>query len=227
MRTQRHLLNGETLVLDVPGADVLPAPTAISVLSQGGRELEITSGTAEHLEHYLSLSGSALTDEVGLRTGLQLRHGRYGGDPQQGLAFSVQVGEHEVYGFTTPELDAEALGALLSSVEMEPGTAGPVLAPTGEVTWSDYRTHDVAQVVQRPDGSRYLLDVRRARAGVSRPSGPGLDVRGGKLSRSPEDERGTYVVLETSDFIVYGIPGSEDALDGVADALGQVTAEVQ
>lgn len=226
MRINRHLLNGETLVLDVPGADRLPVPTAISVLSHDGRELEVNSGTADHLEHYLSTSGSTLTDEVGLRTGLQLRYGRYGGDPQQGLAFAVRVGDHEVYGFTTPEVDVEGLGALLSSVEMVPEGSGPVLTPLGEVSWSDYRTHDVAQVVRRADGGLFLLDVRRARAGVTRPAGPGVDVRGGRLSRSPEDERATYVVLETNDFIVYGIPGSEDGMEVVTDALSQITAEL-
>lgn len=226
MRSQRHLLNGETLVLDVPDAARLAEATAISVLTHSDRELEVNSGTTDHLEHYLSISGSTLTEEVGLRTGLTLRHGRYGGDPQQGLSFAVRVGDHEVYGFTTPEVDLEALSALLSSVDLEPGGSGPVLTPSGEVSWSDYRTHDVAQVVHRADGSRYLLDVRRTRAGVTRPSGPGIDVAGGRLSRSPEDERASYVVLEARDFIVYGIPGSDDGMDAVAEALSQVTAEL-
>lgn len=68
MRTTRNLLNGETLVLDVPDATELPPSAAISVLAQDGLELEVNSGSPDHLQHYLSVSGSTLTDEVALRT---------------------------------------------------------------------------------------------------------------------------------------------------------------
>lgn len=226
MRTTRRLLNGETLVLDVPDAETMPLSTAISVLIQDSLELELNTGAQVHLEHYLSTSGSTLTGELQLRNGLTLRHGRYGGDPAQGLAFSVRVGEHEVFGFSVPSLDLEALGALLSQVDMTADPAGPVITPTGTVEWSPFRTHDVAQVVSLAGGKNALLDVRRTRNGVSRPSGPGLDVRGGKLSRSPEEERAAYAVLETSSFVVYGIPGSEDDIDVMTGALSQLTAEL-
>lgn len=226
MRTTRRLHNGETLALDVPDATELPPSAAISVLTQDGLELEINSGGAEHLEHYLSVSGSTLTDEVQLRNGVTLRHGRYGGDPASGLAFSVRVGDHEVYGFTVPSLDLEGLSALLSQVEFTADPAGPVLAPGGSVEWSPFRTHDVAQVVHLPDGQRALLDIRRTRNGVTRPSGPGLDVTGGRLSRSAEDERAHYAVLEASAFVVYGIPGTEGDVDAIATTLGRLTAEL-
>lgn len=226
MRATRNLLNGETLVLDVPDATELPPSAAISVLAQDGLELEVNSGSPDHLQHYLSVSGSTLTDEVALRTGATLRYGRYGGDPAQGLAFSVSVGDFEVYGFTVPSVDLEALSALLSQVELTPQAAGPVLSPAGSVSWSDYRTHDVAQVVHLTGNGRLLLDVRRTRSGVTRPSGTGLDVRGGRLSRSADDERAHYAVLEAAAFVVYGIPGTEDDVDTVTSTLSQVTAEL-
>lgn len=226
MRTTRRLLNGETLVLTVPDATALPPSAAISVLSQDGLELEVTSGGPGHLEHYLSLSGSVLTHEVGLRNGATLRHGRYGGDPASGLAFAVAVGDHEVFGFTVPTLDLEDLAALLSQVDLEPGHDGPVLAPGGSVEWSPYRTHDVAQVAHLGSGRHALLDVRRTRNGVTRPTGPGLEVAGGRLSRSAEDERAHYAVLEASAFVVYGIPGDEDDVDAVATTLSRLTAEL-
>ena len=226
MRTTRRLHNGETLVLEVPDATSLPPSAAISVLTSDGLELEVNSGGAGHLEHYLSVSGSTLTDEVGLRNGVTLRYGRYGGDPASGLAFSVRVGDHEVYGFTVPSLDLEGLSALLSQVEFTADAAGPVLTPGGSVEWSPFRTHDVAQVADLGGGQHALLDVRRTRNGITRPTGPGLDVRGGRLSRSSEEERANYAVLEASAFVVYGIPGTEDGIDAVATSLSQVTAEL-
>lgn len=225
MRITRNLLNGETLVLDVPDADALPEAAAVSVLVVDGTEIEVTSGGSTHLEHYLSASGSRLTGEVQLRTGSTLRHGRYGDDPARGLAFAVRAGEHEVYGFTLPTLDLEGLSTVLSHVEVEATPAGPVLRPGGPVGWSGHRTHDVAQVAHLGD-TRVLLDVRRTRNGVTRPSGPGLDVRGGRLSRSAEDERVHYAVLETAAFVVYGIPGVEADVDAVATTLSSVTAEL-
>lgn len=226
MRTTRRLINGETLVLDVPDAGSMPPATAISVLAQDGLELEVNSGGPGHLEHYLAVSGSTLTAEIQLRNGATLRHGRYGGDPAQGLAFSVRVGEHEVYGFTVPSLDLEGLSALLSQVEFTTHADGPAIAPGGSVTWSDFRTHDVAQVVQLDQGRRALLDVRRTRTGGTRPSGPGLDVLGGRLSRSAKDERAHYAVLEAAAFVIYGIPGTEEDVDALATSLSQVTAEL-
>lgn len=226
MRTTRHLHNGETLALDVPGASDLPPSAAISVLSQDGLELEVNSGSARHLEHYLTTSGSTLTDEVRLRTGVTLRHGRYGGDPASGLAFSIAVGDHEVYGFTVPTLDLEGLTALLSQVDLAADANGPVLTPSGSVQWSQFRTHDIAQVVELTSGGRALLDIRRTRNGVTRPSGAGLDVRGGRLSRSAEEDRAHYAVLEASAFVVYGIPGNVEDMDTIASTLSQVTAEL-
>lgn len=226
MRTTRRLHNGETLALDVPDAAGLPPAAAISVLSQDGLELEINSGSAHHLEHYLATSGSTLTHEVQLRDGLTLRHGRHGGDPASGLAFAVAVGDHEVYGFTVPTLDLEGLTALLSQVQFAPGPDGPVLTPGGSVQWSPFRTHDIAQVVELTSGGHALLDIRRTRSGVTRPSTAGLDVRGGRLSRSAEADRAHYAVLEAPDFIVYGIPGTIEDMDTVASTLGQITAEL-
>ena len=92
--------------------------------------------------------------------------------------------------------------------------------------WSPFRTRGIAQVALLDSGQRTLLDVRRTRNGVTRPSGPGLDVRGGRLSRSSEEDRAHYAVLETAAFVVYGIPGTEGDLDEVATTLGQVTAEL-
>ena len=64
MRTTRRMINGETLVLDVPDAGSMPPSTAISVLAQDGLELEVNSGGPDHLEHYLAVSGSTLAAEI-------------------------------------------------------------------------------------------------------------------------------------------------------------------
>lgn len=225
MRRTRRLLNGDTVTLDVPSAAGLPDSTAISVLSVDGAELEVTSGSAQDLEFYLSLSGSTLTGRVNLSSGPELRYGRYGGDPASGLAFAVAVGAHEVYGFTTPSLDVEGLAAHLAQVGFEPGAHGPALRPAGSVSWSTYRTHTLAQVVQLDAGRGMLLDIRRSV--TPRLSGSqGLDVRGGRLSRSAPEERHPYAILESADFVTYGIPGDELDLDLVANVLTDVTTEL-
>lgn len=226
MRTTRTLLDGDRLVLDVPDAEAMPPSAAVGVLARDGLELEVTAGGPDHLEHYLAVSGTRLTGEVQLRGGATLRHGRHGEDPAQGIVFAVRAGGHEIFGTTVPTLDLEDLAAVLAHVEVAEGPDGPVLTPGGPVGWSDHRTHDVAQVVRVAGGRQVLLDVRRARRGVTRPSGPGLDVRGGRLSRSADDERAAYAVLETPAFVVYGIPTVEEDADTVATTLSTVTAEL-
>jgi hypothetical protein len=226
MRTTRRLLNGDTVTLDVPSATALPESTAIGVLSLDGAELELTSGSPAALEFYLSLSGSALTGQLSLRSGPVLRHGRYGGDPASGLAFAVAVGDHEVYGFTPPSMDAETLAGFLTQVGFEPGRQGPALRLGGGVTWSTYRTHTLAQVVRTGDERGLLLDVRRT-VNPRLSGSAGIDVKGGRLSRSAPEERHAYAILEATDFVTYGIPGDESDLDMVAGVLAQVTTELR
>lgn len=226
MRKNRRLLNGDLLTLEVPDADALPGSTAISVLSLDGQELELNSGTAGDLEFYLSISGSELTGEAVLRDGTTLRYGRYGGDPDSGFAFSVTVGEHEVYGFTVPAMDVEALTSYLASVAFESGAEGPVLTLSGPVGWSQYRTHTVAQVVDLPAGEGFLMDIRRTRTDDIARENAGVEVDGGWLTRSSEQERHAYAVLEASDFVTYGIPGEQGDLDQVATVLSGTTTEL-
>lgn len=226
MRTARRMLNGDLLTLDVPDAEHLPGSTAVSVLSLDGRELELSSGPPEALEHYLSMSGSRLDRQLTLRSGHVLRHGRYGGDAALGHAFSVTLGGHELFGFTTPATDLETLSGALSEVGLEAGADGPVVRPAGSVTWSEYRTHGVAQVVHLADGQGYLLDVRRTRPGTTAPDqdAAGVAVRGGRLSRSSEQERHAYAVLEADAFVCYGIPATAQDLDRVATSMAGVLA---
>lgn len=228
MRKTRNLLSGDTLVLDVPDAADLPGSTAISVLLIDGVELELTSGTAADLEFYLSLSGTTLTSETTLRSGTVLRHGRYGGDPAQGVGFSATVGDHEIYGFTVPTMDVETLTGHLAQVSLEAAPEGPVVraARATAVPWSPYRTHTVAQAVHVGDERGYLLDVRRTRNDRQPAGTDGIGVRGGRLSRSSVQERHAYAVLEALDFVSYGVPGGADDLDRVATSMSQVRTEL-
>lgn len=226
MRKTRRLLNGDLLALDVPDATALPGSTAISVLSLDDHELEVNSGTDGDLEFYLSISGSQLTEEVTLRDGSPLRHGRHGGDPASGIAFAVAVGDHRVYGFTVPSMDLEALTSYLSTVTFQADSDGPALGLSGAVTWSQYRTHTVAQVVDLADEQGFLLDVRRTRTDDIARDGAGIEVSGGWLTRSSEEERHAYAVLEAKDFVSYGIPGDQGNLDLVATVLSGVTTEL-
>lgn len=234
MRTRRRLLHGDLVEIDVPDATELPGGTAVSVLlvqaAAGEQELEVTGGTAADRDHYLGLSGTRLTGTVSLRTGGEVRYGRYGDDPAQGVAFALGVGEHWVYGFTTPGTDAETLAGTLARVSTRDTPEGAVLEPGGDVGWSPHRAHVVTQVVRLaddPDGGErgYLLDVRRAPGAGDRDSA-GVEVRGGLLSRSAVEERHAYAVLEAPDFVSYGIPGGAEQLDLVASSLAQVTTEL-
>lgn len=238
MQTTHRLLNGDGVRVDVPDATALPGGTALAVLAlDGAGQLEVTSGTEPDLAFYLQVTGTTLDREVALRAGRVLRYGRLGGDPQQGLGWSVEVGGHRLYGSTVPTMDVEALTGYLADVDVQADPLGPVLAPAGRTSWSPYRTQTLAQVVELagaepsedPGTGRpgYLLDIRRARTGQLQPGrSSGAPVRGGLLSRASGEERHPYAVLESGDFVTYGMPGSEDVLDAVVTSMAQVAVEL-
>lgn len=243
MQTTHRLLNGEAVRIDVPDALTLPGGTSLAVLAlEGAGEMQVTAGRAADLAFFLQVTGTSLDREVALRGGGTLRHGRYAGDPAQGLGWSMALGEHgehgehELFGFTLPTVDLEALTGFLADVDVQADPVGPVLTPHGRVTWSPYRTQSVAQVVELPapaagggdGGFGYLLDSRRARTGYLDGDRPetGVQVRGGRLSRSGEQERQRYGVLEGRDFVTYGLPGQDEAVDLVLTSLAEVVVEL-
>ncbi|ANS79116.1 hypothetical protein SGUI_1720 [Serinicoccus hydrothermalis] len=234
METTHRLLSGEAVRIEVPDAVALPGGTALGVLAlEGQGQLEVTSGRDADLAFYLEVTGTTLDREVSLRDGRVLRHGRFGGDPQQGLGWAVAVGEHQVYGFTVPTMDLETLTGFLADVDVQEDALGPVLSPSGRTGWSPYRTQTVAQVVELSGagdglgGAGYLLDVRRARTGQLQDGrSGGAAVRGGRLSRSSDTERHPYAVLESSDFVSYGMPGTEEIVDAVVSSLSEVVVEL-
>lgn len=234
MQTTHRLLSGEAVRIDVPDAVGLPGGTSLAVLAlDGAGEMQVTAGRAADLAFFLQVTGTALDREVALRDGRTLRHGRYAGDPRQGIGWSMDLGAHHLFGFTLPAVDLEALTGFLGDVALEADEVGPVLTPRGRVTWSPYRTLSIAQVVElgeasEADGFGYLLDCRRARTGhldSDRPAA-GIPVRGGRLSRSGEQERHRYGVLESRDFVSYGLPGQDEGVDAVLSSLSEVLVEL-
>lgn len=237
MQTTHRLLNGEAVRIDVPDAVGLPGGTSLAVLAlEGAGEMQVTAGRTADLDFFLQVTGTSLDREVALRGGRTVRHGRYSGDPGQGLGWSVALGEHHLFGFTLPGVDLEALTGFLADVDLDVDPVGPVLTPRGRVTWSPYRTLSIAQVVELGDASGgegaggfgYLLDSRRARTGhldSDRPEA-GVQVRGGRLSRSGEQERHRYGVLESRDFVSYGLPGQDEGVDAVLSSLSEVLVEL-
>lgn len=238
MQTMRRLLSGELVRIEVPDAGGLPAGTAIAVLELAGfGQLEVTGGGAHSLEVYLQLTGTALDRELGLADGRRLRYGRFGGDPDQGFGWALAApGQQWVYGFTFPFMELELLASYLAEVEVHGDAQGPWLTLSGRVDWSGYRTRTIAQVVELEGtlgadgggGLGYLLDARRARTGTvdSQAPGGGVEVRGGLLSRSSAQERHRYVVLESQDFVSYGMPGGEGTVEAVAASMAQVRVEL-
>lgn len=237
MQTTHRLLNGEVVRIEVPDAVALPGGTSLGVLAlEGAGEMQLTAGRAADLAFFLQVTGTTLGRETALRGGHVLRHGRYAGDPAQGIGWSITLGEHELFGFGVPTLDLEALTGFLADVDVQADPLGPVLTPRGRVSWSPYRTLSVAQVVELPapasvggdGGFGYLLDSRRARTGYLDGDRPetGLQVRGGRLTRSGEQERQRYGVLESRDFVTYGLPGEDEAVDVVLTSLAEVVVEL-
>lgn len=237
MQTTHRLLNGEAVQIDVPDAVGLPGGTSLGVLAlDGAGEMQVTGGRAPDLDFFLQVTGTALDREVGLRAGRTLRHGRYGGDPAQGVGWAVALGEHHLYGFTLPTVDLETLTGFLADVDLDADGLGLWLTPRDRVSWSPYRTLSVAQVVELSGslggdgggGVGYLLDSRRARTGYldgDRPEA-GTRVRGGLLTRSGADERHRYGVLESRDFVTYGLPGQDEGVDAVLTSLAEVVVEL-
>lgn len=237
METTHRLLNGDTVRIDVADATGLPGGTSVGVLAlEGAGQLEVTSGSDADLAFYLEVTGTTLDREVGLRDGRTLRYGRFGGDPSQGFGWAVAVEGRHLYGFTVPAMDVETLTGYLADVEIRSDQRGPWLVPGGRTSWSPYRTLTVAQVVElsgtlEGDGSGgtgYLLDVRRARTGQLQTDRPerGAQVEGGLLSRSSDQERHPYGILESTDFVSYGMPGNEEQVDQVITSMSQVTVEL-
>lgn len=229
MKSERRLLSGDTVSVEVPDARELPPSQCFSVLMVAGAETELNSGNTADLEHYLEVSGTTLTSESTLRDGYRLRYGRWGGDSRGVLAFTLGVGEHEVYGFTV-DSDPETLAGWLSALSWSPDAAGPAVDPAGasEIEWSPYRTHVLAQTVVHDASPGYLLDIRRARSDGfgGKVEATGQRVAGGLLSRSGRDEREPFVVLETPDVVCYGLPTLEDQLDAVATSMSGVRISV-
>ncbi|HWS58867.1 MAG TPA: hypothetical protein VN257_10025, partial [Actinotalea sp.] len=123
MRVTTTLLNGETLVADVPGADVAP-PTRCSVLVADGIELEVHAGSVEGAEFFFSSTGSTVTGTVRLRGGLDLGIGALGGRAAHGLAFQVDVGEQRLFGSAPPAMSREQLASVLVGAGIHEGPHG-------------------------------------------------------------------------------------------------------
>lgn len=218
MRVNTQLLNGEPVSLDVPDATALSTPLRTSVLVSGETELEVNTGDQAALDFYLDGTGSMLTTEVALRSGMPLRSGPLGGGT--GLAFVLEVGEHHVFGPAAPGLGLEGLMALLTAARPEAAADGPLFRPEGPVAWSKTRSHDVVVSATIGSGS-YVLDIRRA---FTEPVGADSDVEviGGTLSRS-RDGDSRHVILNAPQFVVYGIPLPDTDVDVLVDSMSEVT----
>lgn len=222
MRHQTMLLNGEPATIEVPRAKLL-APVRTSVLIAGDDEVEVNAGRPAAADFFAESTETRLSRELTLLGGRSVRVGRLGGDPASGWAFRVDVGDDVLFGAAPAAMSLEAVVGLLSSAGIGRRERGLYLRPSGPVSWSPYRTHDLAQTAEPTGGAAFLLDVRRAHG----PSGKrGARVRGGWLSRSQAGDR-VHVVLEAPEFVVYGIPPGETGLDAVVRALADTTVSLK
>lgn len=224
MRVTTTLLNGETLVADIPDATIAP-PTRCSVLVADGIELEVHAGSDEAADFFLTSTGSSVTGTVRLRGGQDMEIGPLGGRGGQGLAFRVVVGSQRLFGSSPPVMTREQLAAVLVGAGIRKGRHGPAMAPSGAVAWSPMRTHDAALTVEVAKGS-FLVDTRRAQRRPAAGEQRGVAVRGGRLSRSAPDER-PFVVLEAQDVVAYGVPTLSLDVDALVHAMSTVELTIE
>lgn len=226
MKTSIRLLNGDLVSIDVPDSATMPPASAVSVVETDGVELELTSGIPIVLEFFTSSTGTVLDHEVTLRGGETLRYGALGGDPQHGRAFALSVGEDRIFGSCATSLTVEELAAWLGRMTFRSTAQGPTATPGRGQAWAAARAHSVAQQVILGGSQGYLLDVRRAkRAAMAPQRSQGVAVRGGRLMRSPAADEHRHVILDTTDFVAYGLPFGATSLDEVATSMSQVTTE--
>lgn len=218
MRVKTSLLNGDSLALTVPDATALSSPVRTSVLLAGKTELEVNTGDAAAVDFYLESTGSQLTAEVTLRSGMRLRSGALGG--ATGVVFVLDVGPQSIFGPAPPGLALADLAEILNEASPEAGADGPVLRPRGAVSWSPTRTHDLV-VSADIQGGAYVLDVRRAFAEQTEEL-PGAEVKGGTLSRSQPGES-RHVILNAPDYVIYGIPTPDTDIDVLVTSMADVT----
>lgn len=218
MRVETTLLSGDALELNVPDATAISAPVRTSVLMAGKTELEVNTGDVGAVDFYLETTGSELTEEITLRSGMTLRSGALGGGT--GVVFVVNVGTASIFGPAPPGLALPDLAEILNEAGPEMGADGPVLRPRGAVTWSPTRTHDLV-VSADIRGGAYVLDVRRAFAEQTDEL-PGAKVTGGTLSRSQPGES-RHVILNAPNYVVYGIPTPDTDVDVLVTSMADVT----
>lgn len=220
MQTELILLDGSPATVDVPDAAALGTPVAIGVLRTDGVEIEVNAGPEAAAKVFLDVTGTKLTGEVRLRGGDTVRLGALHGDKANGWAFVVTAGDARLFGSAAPSITSERLVAALSDAGLRRTARGLTLSPAGSVEWSPFRTQGASVLAKLGRGGNVLVDVRRAVAG-QKPSGRGVAVRGGRLTRSTGQGR-LHVVLENADFVTYGIPTPDTDLDALADAMAKV-----
>lgn len=225
MKYQTSLLTGEPVTIDVPDG-TLTRPVRTSVLMDSGVELEVNAGASEAADFYLDSMQTRLSGAVQLTGGLSLRIGALGGDPKAGLAYQVTTSTDEVlFGSAAPSTTLEGLARTLAAARIGRGPRGVQLAPSDQMAWSPYRSHDLNQTVRLDASDGYLLDVRRV-GQRGAPSKVGVRVRGGRLTRSLPGSP-SHVVLETPDFVVYGVPNGATSLDRLATSMSRVEVSRQ
>lgn len=224
MRSQFSLLDGSPVSVDAPHAS-LDAPVAIGVLFADSLEIEVNAGTPEAAELFLGITGTELTAALQLRGGRPLRLGRLGGQQDEGWGYVVEVGDTRLFGPTPPVLSAERLAAVLSELSPTRSQRGLTVTPTGSVGWSPYRTQGASLVLTPSSGNPLLLDIRRP-VPDQRPGRRGVEVRGGMLSRQGDPGR-QHVVLESADFVTYGVPLPQTSLDELAEVMSEMLVELR
>ncbi len=224
MRSQFSLLDGSPVSVDAPHA-TLEAPIAVGVLFTDTMEVEVNAGTPEAAGLFLDITGTELTSSLQLRGGRTLRLGPLGGQRGEGWGYVVEVGDDRLFGPTPPALSAERLAAVLSELSPARNQRGLTVTPNGAVGWSPYRTQGASQVLVPASGNPLLLDIRRP-VPDQRPGRRGAKVRGGLLSRQGDPGR-QHVVLESDQFVTYGVPLPQTSLDELAEVMSEVLVELR
>jgi hypothetical protein len=195
--------------------------SSFAVLKFGDLEVEVNDSGAAMLPEFFE-AGSAIPDgEITLSTGWPVAIARIDAASGGGICFGIKVGDRVLLGSVPATTSLEKLAGWLSDLRITATDAGLTVRPT-RATWSPDRQANIVLGVTLRSGQSSLLDIRPAFKSL-KPARSGVAVDGGYLSRQGNPDQQQYLVLNSSDHVVYILSPSGRDRDEVAELGSGVT----
>ena len=195
--------------------------SSFAVLKFGDLEVELNDSSAAMLPEFFE-AGSATPDgEITLSTGWPVAIARIDAAAGGGTCFGIKVGDRVLLGSVPASMSVEKLAGWLGDLQITSSEAGLTVRPT-LATWSPDRQANIVLGVTLRSGQSSLIDIRPAFKSL-KPSRSGVAVDGGYLSKQGGAEQQEYLVLNSSEHVVYILSPSGRDLDEVAELGSSVT----